>query len=363
MPTFEVQTPQNTYESVVERGVVRRASQYLPPGAGKLFIVTTQDVWELHGAALDQKISEQARVLFFPGGEPNKRLSCVESLAEQMLQYGADRTSVIVGFGGGIVTDVGGFLAAVFMRGIPVLQIPTTLLAQVDAAVGGKTGVNLTGGKNLIGSFHQPVAVLIDAELLQTLPEREYRAGLYEVIKCAIIRDPDLFHTLATKSDAVLAKKAEVVDELIAAAVRIKAQVVSADEREGDLRRILNFGHTVGHAIEAETRYAQFLHGEAVAWGMLAAIRLAELTGDLAGADADSMRAIIAAYGPLPSAAGLNADNLMTRLGSDKKTLQGRVHFVLPVAIGQVRIRSGIDPKTIHQAIVESIGSASSQSC
>ncbi len=362
MPVFEVHTAHNTYPSVVERGIIQRASDFVPPRAGKLFVITTEDVWTLHGRALDRQISERAQPLFFPGGEPNKRLSSVEALADQLLEHGADRTSVIIGFGGGIVTDVSGFVAAIFMRGIPVLQIPTTLLAQVDAAVGGKTGVNLVGGKNLIGSFHQPLAVLIDPDVLQTLSEREYRAGLFEVIKCAIIRDPELFQRLKTQSSAILARDPDLVDQLIAAAVRIKAEVVSADEREGDLRRILNFGHTIGHAIEAETKYSCFLHGEAVAWGMLAAIRLAELTRDLSAAEARSMRDVIESYGSLPLAGDLHPDRLIARLASDKKTLLGKVHFVLPVAIGRTRILSGIEPALVRRAIVESLNSAVSLS-
>lgn len=355
MPSFDVRTAQSAYPSVVERGILGRASEFLPAKPGKLFVVTTEDVWRLHRAKLDPQITALASVVFFPGGEPNKRLSSLEQLADQLLEEGADRTSLIIGFGGGIVTDVSGFLAAVFMRGIPVLQIPTTLLAQVDAAVGGKTGVNLVGGKNLLGSFHQPCAVLIDPDVLATLPEREYRAGLYEVIKCAVIRDPALFRLLDSRASEVFAQQPDVLDELICGAVRIKAEVVSADEREGDLRRILNFGHTVGHAIEAESRYSRFLHGEAVGWGMLIAIRLAELVEALKPAAARSMERLIAAYGPLPPANGLDIDNLLARLAKDKKTLQGAVHFVLPTDIGQVTIRSGIDPRKIRQAICESL--------
>jgi len=284
MARFEVRTAQRTYENVVERGVLQRVREYIPARTGKIFVVTTEDVWRLHGAALETQLSDHEHAaLFFAGGEKNKRISHVEALAEQMMEQGADRTSLVIGFGGGIVTDISGFLAAIFMRGIPVLQIPTTLLAQVDAATGGKTGVNLAIGKNLVGSFHQPQAVLIDPEVLVTLPEREYRAGLFEVVKCGIIRDRGLFDLLAQCWREVLALQPDVVDELIAGAVRIKAEVVTEDEREGDLRRILNFGHTVGHALEAETEYVRMLHGEAVAWGMLAATRLAELTGHLGG--------------------------------------------------------------------------------
>src|ERR1700681_1952487 len=224
----------------------------------------------------------------------------VEALAEQMIAGGGDRSSLIVAFGGGIVNDVAGFLAAIFMRGVPVIQVPTTLLAQVDAAVGGKTGVNLVSGKNLVGSVHQPLVVLIDPEVLETLPEREYRAGLYEIIKCGVIRDAELFRVLAEGADRVFAQEPQTMDRIIADAVRIKAEVVTADEREGDLRRILNFGHTVGHALEADTHYSRFLHGEAVAFGMRAATVLAERSGCLGPSDSAMIQGVIAKYGPIP---------------------------------------------------------------
>jgi len=356
MPAFEVRTAGHTYSNVVERGILRRAADFFPKAGGRLFVVTTSDVWELHGFQLQEQLRDRDfKVLFFPGGESNKRLTCLEELAEQMVAHGADRASMIVGFGGGIVTDVSGFLAAIFMRGLPVLQIPTTLLAQVDAAIGGKTGVNLASGKNLIGSFHQPLAVLIDPDVISTLPQREYRAGLFEVIKCAVIRDPALFELLENQTEEVLSGKPDVVDHLIAAAVRIKAEVVSADEREGDLRRILNFGHTLGHAIETETAYIRFLHGEAVAWGMLCATRLAELLGVLAPPEARRIKELIWRYGPLPCAKDLDPDRLIRKLGSDKKTVLGKVHFVLPASIGQVKIVSGIDSSLIRQAILDSI--------
>ena len=189
MPSFRVETPQRAYDAIVERGSLARVGEFLPPRAGMVFVVTTADVFKLHGKSLHQAIADHKhKVLFFPGGEPNKRLSQLEALAEQMIEAGGDRSSVIIAFGGGIVGDVAGFLAAVFMRGIPVIQVPTTLLAQVDAAVGGKTGVNLVSGKNLLGSFHQPLAVLIDPEVLRTLPAREYRAG--PVRNHQVRRDP-----------------------------------------------------------------------------------------------------------------------------------------------------------------------------
>jgi 3-dehydroquinate synthase len=275
----------------------------------------------------------------------------VEALAEQMMAGGGDRSSVVVAFGGGIVTDVAGFLAAVFMRGIPVIQVPTTLLAQVDAAVGGKTGVNLVSGKNLVGSFHQPLVVLIDPDVLRTLPEREYRAGLYEIIKCGVIRDAELFRVLAEGADKVFAQEPETVDRIIADAVRIKAEVVTADEREGDLRRILNFGHTVGHALEADTQYQRFLHGEAVAFGMHAATALAERVVELAPSEALRIHSVIRSYGPIPTLSGISASSLFARLAADKKTVQGKVHFVLPVKIGEVKVVTGVDDRAVMDAI------------
>jgi 3-dehydroquinate synthase len=290
-------------------------------------------------------------VLFLPGGEDQKRLAPLEVLADRMVELGADRTSVVIAYGGGIVTDMAGFLAAIFMRGIPLVQISTTLLGQVDASIGGKTGVNLVSGKNLIGSFHPPIAVLIDPEVLDTLPEREYRAGLYEIIKAGIIRERGLWDFLASDSAAVLARHPHAVDRIIDDSVRMKAEVVSTDEREGDLRRILNFGHTFGHALETETCYTRFLHGEAVAWGMCAAVYLAESTGHLSAEEGAEILRVLRLYGPIPALDGIDAGNLHARLMHDKKTVHGKVHFVLPVRIGECTVVSGVDEKLVHAAI------------
>lgn len=356
-----METPQRSYDAIVERGCIERVPEFLPAKAGTVFVVTTADVWNLHGAALSKVLQGRSyHVLNFPGGEARKRLSEAEALAEQMIDAGGDRSSVVLAFGGGIVGDVAGFLAAIFMRGIPVIQIPTTLLAQVDAAVGGKTGVNLISGKNLIGSFHQPLVVLIDPSMIRTLPEREYRAGLYEIIKCGVIRDAELFTLLDREQRAIFAQQPAVVDRIIAAAVRIKAEVVTADEREGDLRRILNFGHTVGHALEAETRYERLLHGEAVAFGMHAATDLAHRTGRLSRPDAASIHDVVLRYGPIPPLDGIEARNLAARLRNDKKTLQGKVHFVLPTRIGEVTIVSGIDDGDVLASIESALAQAAS---
>jgi len=352
MPTFRVETPQHSYSAIVERGVIASAAQYLPPKSGRVFVVSTEDVWRHQGGRLAGALSGVPHeLLFLPGGEDQKRLAPLELLADQMVELGGDRTSVVVTYGGGIVTDMGGFLAAIFMRGIPLLQIPTTLLGQVDASLGGKTGVNLVSGKNLIGSFHQPVAVLIDPAVLDTLPEREYRAGLYEIIKAGIIRDRALFHFLTADCGAVLARQPHAVDRIIDDSVRMKAEVVSSDEREGDLRRILNLGHTFGHALETETGYTRFLHGEAVAWGMRAAVHLAHITGHLCAEDRVDILEMLRLYGPIPPLDGISAGNLHARLVHDKKTIQGKIHFVLPVRIGEATVVSGVPDNLVLEAI------------
>lgn len=348
MTRFAVQTATAAYEAVVERGILGKVAEYVPARHKKVFVICTEDVWRLHGKAMDGLGYE---VIYFPGGEARKRLSEVEAMAEQMVERGGDRASLVIGFGGGIVTDMAGFLAASFLRGVPVLQIPTTLLGQVDAAVGGKTGVNLVSGKNLFGAFHQPIAVLIDPDVVRTLPQNEYRAGLYEVLKCGVIRSPELFAIMATQANSVLAQEPEVVERIIGESVRIKCEVVTADEKEGDLRRILNFGHTIGHALEAETKYERLLHGEAVAFGMKAATHLARLTGHLGSGEAERIIDAVDAYGPIPSLEGVTADALLARLGADKKTVHGKVHFVLPTQIGATTVVSGIDTRLIRQAI------------
>jgi 3-dehydroquinate synthase len=357
MPSYVVDTPQRKYQAIVERGILERTGEHIPAGAGKVFVITTRDVWQHHSSRLAQGLARRSHeILFFPGGEECKRLSSVETLAEEMVRRGADRASLVIAFGGGVVNDVGGFVAAVFMRGVPVLQIPTTLLAQVDAAIGGKTGVDLVAGKNLVGAFHQPVAVLIDPDVLSTLPEREYRAGLFEVVKYGVIRNPEMFQILTDRCADVLARKPEIVEKLIAESVRIKAEVVSADERESNIRVILNFGHTAGHALEAETGYSRFLHGEAVAFGMRAAVYLAERTGHLSAEDSVDILNTIDLYGPIPSLDGVSADAIARRALIDKKTIKGQVRWVLPERIGEVKVVQGIDPAVVRSSIQEALG-------
>ncbi len=261
----------------------------------------------------------------------------VEALAEQMVLAGADRDSVLIALGGGVIGDITGFLAAIYMRGIRYVQVPTTLLAQVDSSVGGKTGVNLAAGKNLVGSFYHPLAVFADTDLLATLPPAELRAGLQESIKAGIIRDPKLFAYLERNAAAVLSGDPKALAHVVTASVRVKADVVGKDERESGLRMILNFGHTLGHAIEAATGFKQLLHGEAVAWGSIAALEVARARRTVTPAQAERMSSLIRAYGPLPRFRA-TATKLVALTSGDKKMRSGTRSFVLPQGIGSTRI-------------------------
>jgi len=353
MQRIELRTARERYEAVVDFGALERTGEFIQPFAEgrRLFVVADEGAWRHQGERLQRGLEGfDVTVLPLEGGEQRKRLAGIEALAEKMHAAGADRSGVVVAFGGGIAGDMGGFLASCYMRGLDVIQVPTTLLAQVDAAIGGKTGVNLASGKNLVGAFHQPRLVLIDPGALATLDEREYRAGLYEVIKYGVIWSRSLFDVMALRREEVLARSREVLESIIAESVRIKAEVVSHDEREGDLRRILNYGHTLGHALEAETGYTSLLHGEAVAFGMIAAGRLAEAARLLTRDARETIERTILDYGPIPSLEGVRAPALTARLGGDKKTIAGRVHFVLAEAIGKVRVVSGLDPELILNA-------------
>ena len=294
--------------------------------------------------------SAQPTVLFLPAGERHKRLTEVEKLADQLANAGADRSSLLIAFGGGIVGDLGGFLAAIYMRGIDYVQVPTTLLAQVDSSVGGKTGVNLASGKNLIGSFHHPRAVFADIDVLQTLPDRELRAGLFESIKAGIIRDPALFRFMEHNAAAILARDPDALERVIVASIRMKAGVVADDERESGLRMILNYGHTLGHAIEAATGFRTLLHGEAIAWGMLAALQIALARKTVGPDQAERIEKTIRAYGPLPPFRATPA-KLLAAAGRDKKNRAGTRRFILPKGIGNAIVVENVTDAELNSAI------------
>ncbi len=287
-----------------------------------------------------------------PDGEPSKRLATVEAMAEKLARLGADRKAVIVAFGGGVVGDMGGLLASLYMRGVELVQVPTTVLAQVDASVGGKTGVNLVAGKNLIGTFYHPRVVLIDPNVVKTLPEREFRAGLYEALKCGIIGNVELFIRFEQNRARILKRDPVELEWLIAQSVKLKAEVVSADEHEGGLRRVLNLGHTIGHALESETKYRALLHGEAVAWGMVAATNIALSVNRTDSVTAGRITDSILSLGRLPEV-NVSARKILARLQSDKKTQNGVVHFILPREIGKVEVASDVPESAVLDSVEE----------
>jgi 3-dehydroquinate synthase len=289
-------------------------------------------------------------VIEMPDGERRKNLSTIENLSEQLVKLKADRNTVLIALGGGVVGDVTGFLAGIYMRGIRFVQVPTTFLSQVDSSVGGKTGVNLKGGKNLVGVFKQPELVLADPHVLTTLPDREFRSGLYESLKAGVIRNPAIFEFMEKNRAQVLAKDPSALEWLIAESVRVKANVVGEDEEEHGVRKILNFGHTIGHALEAETKYKYFLHGEAVAWGMIAAASISAAMQRLSPAAEQRITSLTRAYAPLPPVE-CRPKAIFRRLASDKKTLDGQVHFILPREIGSVEIATDVSERAVLLAV------------
>jgi 3-dehydroquinate synthase len=359
MITVTVEVKPRPYAALIENGLLVKAGALLRellPAGSRLFVITVAPVRCKWGKVLMGSLAAagfDAKSIEMPEGERFKRLATVEMLAEKLTSLGADRSVVVVAFGGGIAGDIGGLLASLYMRGVEFVQIPTTVLAQVDASVGGKTGVNLKAGKNLVGTFHQPRVVLIDPQVLSSLPEREYRAGLYEALKCGVIGNPELFREFEVNRERILTRDPATVERLIAESVRLKAHVVSVDEKENGLRRVLNFGHTIGHALEAETGYRTLLHGEAVAWGMVAAARIAAGVGKLGERDAERISRATREVGPLPQLK-VRGTSIARRLHSDKKTRNGKVHFVLPTEIGKVEVVNDV-PEEVVRAVVEEI--------
>jgi 3-dehydroquinate synthase len=353
MRTIPVKTASADYPVFIGRNLFAQIPRHIQKSAARTaFVLTSPEIWALWGkkflAAFPK--SDAPTVLFLPAGERHKRLTQIERLASELASAGADRSSLLIAFGGGIIGDLGGFLAAIYMRGIDYIQIPTTLLAQVDSSVGGKTGVNLATGKNLIGSFHHPRAVFADIEVLQTLPDRELRAGLFESVKAGIIRDPALFRFMEHNAAAILARDPDALERVIVASIRMKAGVVAIDERESALRMILNYGHTLGHAIEAATGFRALLHGEAIAWGMLAALQIALARKTVGPDQAERIEQTILAYGPLPPFRATLA-KLLAAAGRDKKNRAGTRRFILPKGIGNAIVVEDVSEAELLTAI------------
>jgi 3-dehydroquinate synthase len=342
MPTIRITSATGTYDVHCAAGTLRRTGSLLARlrDVTGVFVLASPTVWTHWGRSVMRALAKHkpSKVILFDDSEPSKDLQTIEALARQLILAGADRHAAIVAVGGGVVGDVAGFAAATYLRGVRLIHVPTTLVAQVDSSIGGKTGVNLLEGKNLVGAFYSPKIVVTDPEMLLTLPHREYRSGLYEVIKYGLIADPELFAFLERRMLALLRRDADALAWVIARCIRIKAHVVAKDEHEGGLREILNFGHTLGHALEAVTKYRRFRHGEALAWGMIYATLLGVATNRFKESDATRFIRLVTSVGPLPSISGIRAAQLRSILVGDKKSRGGQVRWVLPRHIGKVEL-------------------------
>jgi len=348
---LDVATPSRRYAITLGDGVLVNLNRLLDDAGApaRRFVVSSPLVWRLHGSRLARVLGTEP--ILVPDGERYKQLQTVSRVYESLIRANADRASTLITFGGGVVGDMAGFAAATYLRGIALVHVPTTLLAQVDSAIGGKVGVNHALGKNLIGAFHQPHAVVVDPSVLATLPRREFRAGLYEVVKYGMTSSASLFDRLVREQAAIFAKKPDVLTEVIAESCRIKASVVAADERESGLRRILNFGHTAGHGLEAATKYRRYRHGEAIAYGMLVSAEIAVTRGALADRDRKALADLIASLGPLPPIADVPSAQVLEAIRHDKKVVAGKLHYVLATAVGATSIVDDVTERELKAAL------------
>jgi 3-dehydroquinate synthase len=335
MLRIDVAAGTNRYPIYIEHGLVAQLGRLVDtarPGARHVFI-SSPLVWKLHGRAISRAFARTEPILL-PDGERFKQLATVSRAYESLIKMQVDRGAHIIAVGGGVIGDMAGFVAATYLRGIALIHVPTTLLAQVDSAIGGKVGVNHPLGKNLIGAFHHPAFVATDPVLLETLPRREFRSGLYEVVKYGMTSSRDLFDRIVRDIDGVFARRPESIVPVIGEACAIKAGVVSEDEKEKGPRRMLNFGHTAGHALEAVTKYRRFRHGEAVAYGMLVAAELAVARGMMPDEDRQKLSRVLMQLGPLPPIGDLSTRDVLEAVRQDKKIVDGTLHYVLCTKIG-----------------------------
>jgi 3-dehydroquinate synthase len=354
---LRVELGDRSYPIVIANGTLAGIGSALAESGyhGRLALISNPTVYHLYGNSVAASLQEagfDVVEILVPDGEEHKSLTSAGIIYTELLKARLDRKSALVALGGGVIGDITGFVASTYMRGIDFIQVPTTLLAQVDSSVGGKTGVNHSLGKNMIGTFWQPRLVWIDIATLGTLPRREFLSGLAEVIKYGVIWDEEFFRFLERERERILDLDSAALVRLISRSCEIKAEVVSKDERESGLRAILNYGHTIGHAVETATGYTRYLHGEAVAIGMVSAALLAHLLGLIDRQQADRIKALIRDYGlpdVIPDAVGFA--ELLSCMQLDKKTVSGALTFILPEKIGAVRIEKGVMPEDIKKAV------------
>ena len=355
--TVRVNLAQRSYDIQIGAGNLAEAGRFLADRAKvtHVVIVTDDNVQKPHAMRAAESLGEQdieVNVISIDPGEESKSVALAAGLWEGLLNLGADRKTVVAAVGGGVVGDIAGFIAATFARGLRFLQIPTTLLAQVDSSVGGKVGVNLPEAKNMVGAFLQPLGVLVDTATLATLPAKEYRAGLAEVVKYGVILDADFFQYLETSAAALIERKDDVLVPVIARCCRLKADVVEKDEREETgLRAVLNFGHTFGHAFESLSGYGKLLHGEAVAIGMVCAARLAERLGRIDAQVTARLRALLETLGLPVEVPKLDHKKILDAMMHDKKVEHGRLRFVLPCRMGHVELVADVDPADVEATL------------
>jgi 3-dehydroquinate synthase len=322
-------------------------------------VVTDSNVGPLYAEAVTKALNTAgftSRVVTVPAGERSKSVHALKELWDGFVALDMDRDSTVIALGGVVVGDLAGFAAATYMRGVRCVQIPTTMLACVDSSVGGKTAINLESGKNLVGAFHQPEAVLIDPSVLETLPKRELRAGLAEVIKCGVIMDEAFFGWLEANIEKLLRLGPAVTTKAIQRCCELKAEIVALDERESDRRAILNYGHTVGHALETVARYEDLIHGEAIAVGMVLASRVAEKLGMVASEVTARQKALLEQAGLPTTVKGLDASKVLETMRHDKKTRGGKLTMVLPTRIGEVKLVKDVSTEVVTEVLEESRG-------
>jgi len=356
---LDVASARGGYSVIIGAGVLEDARALFEAASLALpaTIVSAGPIWQAQGARV-ASISEGADPVLMPDGERAKTLRSVAGLYDAFSARAIDRAATIAALGGGVVGDVAGFAAASYLRGIRYVQIPTTLLAQVDSSIGGKVGVNLAAGKNLAGAFHPPALVIADPLVLGTLRRREFRAGMYEVVKYGVIASRPLFDQVSAQVRKLMSRDSAALAPVIADCCRIKARVVEEDEFEAGPRRVLNFGHTVGHALEAVTKYRRFRHGEAVAYGMLAAAAISVSRGLMPAGDHAALAEIVRRLGPLPAVADLKSDELLAAMSRDKKRVAGTLNFVLCAGIGKTQIVPDVTPAELRAALA-TIGAGS----